>query len=64
MNALRTASLCRQIGTLFIELADAIAEPGERKTRQRALAPEPDSSASPEVVEKVRRRLRRQGIVA
>lgn len=65
MNAARTASLCRQIGSLFIELADALTEPEQKKRRQRPLVPPvAGRPASPEVVERVRRRLRRQGVVA
>lgn len=66
MNTRRVASLHRQLAALHAELADAYEQddPATKpKARKRPMPTAPTPEARPEVVEKVRRALRRKGIV-
>lgn len=62
MNAKRVASLCRQIGSLFIELADAVQEEAAVKPARKRPVPPPEVQPSAGTVDRVRRALRRQGV--
>lgn len=63
MNSKRVSSLTRQIGALFIELADALDEQPQKRARKVAL-PEPKAQPSAEAVEKMGRAMRRAGVAA
>jgi hypothetical protein len=63
MNARRVASITRQIGSLFIELADALEEQAPKRERRVAL-PKPKNQPSPDAVENMRTKMRRAGVVA
>lgn len=65
MNAKRVAALHRELASLHAELAEAYDQPEDApKPKRRPLAAVPAPSARPEVVDKVRRNLRRQGIAS
>lgn len=63
VNAKRVASLTRQIGSLFIELADALEEQAPKRARKMAL-PKPKSEPSPEAVDRMSRAMKRAGVAA
>ncbi len=63
MNARRVASLSRQIGSLFIELADALEEQAPKRERKRAL-PKPKTEPSAEALDVMTRAMRRAGVAA
>lgn len=65
MNTRRVAALLRELASLHAELAEAYAQPEEpAKPKRRPLAAVPAPSARHEVVDKVRRNLRRQGLAS
>lgn len=57
MNVKRVASLLR-------ELADAIEQEAPARPRRRMLAPQPERPPSQDMIAKVRRTLRKQGVAA
>lgn len=63
MNSKRIAKLLRECAALHLELAEAFEEE-ERKTPRKRPTPEPTMQPSQEAIDKMRRTLRKKGMVA
>lgn len=62
MNTKRIAKLLREVAALHLELAEAFEEEGTKPKRKRPMA-EPTVQPSQETIDRVRRTLRRKGLV-
>lgn len=63
MNLQRVAKLMREIGSLQLELADAIEQPEPKRKRQKKIRP-PEVEPSQEAKDRAQRALRKAGYAA